>query len=292
VSFDGTRRRKPKITSVKLNDSSALRMYEGIFKKAGNFFVIAKSISEMVRDQVRINQNTVPYRILGQCLRSSSISENNERLKEMQVAGQTTVELASLERPFKQNCMTVRKKCRKIIQQLDRGETLVLPELPFTPEDSESSPTSPESSVDESEIYQDDLLFSLRFSFRYFNYPTFCETCEELGHEHRDCPLRFELEECRYCLGCHSRKVCNQIGCMKCKQGGHEHKECPLKVTSLKDDYCIRCKSWGHSDASCRTLVSRSVKPPELLDRLCCVCGEKGHLEDFHFDGNIIKMFI
>lgn len=292
VSFDGSRRSKPKITSVKLNDSSVLRMYEGVFRKAGKFFIIAKSISEMVRDQVQINQNTVPYRIAGQCLRSSSIRENNDRLQQIQGARRKAADLGPLELPRRQNCMTVRKKCRKIIQQLDRGENLVLPEMPFTPEDSESSPTSPESSVDESEIFHDDLLFSLRFPFRYFNYPAFCEICEDLGHSHWECHLRFESEECRYCLGRHNRKACSQIGCMKCKQGGHEHKQCPLKVTSLKDDYCIRCKSWGHSDEACRTLVSRPVKEAELLARLCCVCSEQGHFEDFHFDGHIIKMFI
>ena len=292
LSFDGTKRKKPKITSVKLNDSSALKMYEGMFKKPGNFFIIAKSISEMVRDQVQINQNSLPYRIAGQSLRWSSIGENNDRLREIQGVRRAEADLFSLERSQKQNCMTVRKKCRRIIQQLDRGEPLVLPEMPFVAEDWVTAPTSPESSIDESEIFQDDLLFSLRFPFRYFNYPCFCSTCDDPGHSDWQCPLRFEFEECRYCLGSHNRKACNQIGCMKCKQGGHEHKQCPLKVTSLKDDYCIRCKSWGHRDEVCSTLISRSVKEPDLLDRHCCVCAEKGHFEDFHFDGNIIKMFI
>ena len=300
LSFDGSKRDKKKrvVASTDLSDIGTLKYYQNLMKEVGKHFFVCKGIPEIMKEENWINYGWISYKVSGEI---KWITMDHLVIRLEKVFGSSigskwgdkkrlSVSSGVLNRGL---IITVRQRNKSFIKKMTVGAALELPDLPLLlAESNAGTQESSESSVNESDLFQDEDLKRLKYHHRYFNYPAVCEMCDEAGHLRERCPLRFGLEECRYCLSREHRGRCVQVSCMKCKQMGHELKDCPLKVTSLKEDYCVRCKSWGHVEERCSTFIFRPVPAHEMKERMCCVCNEKGHLEDFHFDGTIIKMFI
>lgn len=118
---------------------------------------------------------------------------------------------------------------------------------------------------------------------RYFEPTIICMLCQLIGHVDEKCPLRFNDSECRFCLGAHNKRQCDQVACRRCKGTGHHPSICPNQLKRRgSGDFCLSCKNWGHKDTECNILFTKKYKNFDIAEKQCIICGLPGHLEEVH----------